>query len=97
MTTSLRVVSSSSLGDNNSRLPDDDVLSDGPDSLYPLQQSLAHLKTLKQEVMTDLARTENTVLTSPKELHMQRLVWRWGETEVKVSAERTSYAYQASG
>ena len=28
--------------------------------------------------MTGLARTYNTVLTGPEDLHMQRLVWSWG-------------------
>ena len=31
--------------------------------------------------MTDLARTYSTVLIEPEELHMQRLVWRWGKLE----------------
>ena len=31
--------------------------------------------------MADLAKANNTVLTFPEEMHMRRLVWRWGETE----------------
>ena len=80
--TYLRVVTgNNSLNNHISELPEDNMLFDEPDATHPLQQSLAHWRTQRHEVMTDLARTYNTVLTGPEELHMQRLVWRWGRLE----------------
>ena len=35
----------------------------------------------QQKVMSALAKTYNTVLTDLEELHMQHLMWRWGESE----------------
>ena len=75
VTTSLRVVSNSSLDNNNSGLSYTDILPKGPNALCPLQQSLAHWRT-QHVVVADLAKAYNTVLTYPEEMHMLRLVWR---------------------
>ena len=82
-TTSLRVVSNSSLDNNNSGLWNNDILPKGPNALCPLQQSLAHWRTQQNVVVADLAKAYNTVLTYPEEMHMRRLMWRWGKTEDK--------------
>ena len=53
---------------------DNGYSNDGPE--LPEDNMLFGWRTRRHEVMTSLARTYNTVLTSPEELHMQHLVWR---------------------
>ena len=83
VTTSLRVIYNSSLNNKNSGLSYNDILPKGPNSLCPLQQSLAHSRTQQHVVVADLAKAYNTVLTYPEEMHMRHLVWRWGKTKDK--------------
>ena len=78
VTTFLRVVSNSSLDNNNSGLSYNDILPKGPNSLTPLLQALSSWRSYQHVVNADLAKAYNTVRTFPEEMHMRRLVWRWG-------------------
>ena len=81
VTTKLRVVSNSSLNNNNSGLSYNDCLPKGPNSLIPLVQSLITWRGYEEVVVWDIRKAYNGLHTFEDELHMRRLVWRWGESD----------------
>jgi hypothetical protein len=80
-TTKLRVVSNSSLDNNNSGLSLNDCLPKGPNTLVPLIQSTVALRSYKHCVVWDLSKAYNVVHTTEVETHLRRLVWRWGDNQ----------------
>ena len=83
VTTALRVVSNSSLDNNNSGLSYNNLPLKGPNALIPLLQALVSWGSYQHTVVLDLAKVYNTVYTFVEELHMRRLVWRWDQGEGK--------------
>ncbi len=78
-TTALRVISNSSLKNNQAGgLSYNDILPMGPNSLNPLLQVLVAWRAYIEVVTRDYAKAYNTIETFPEELHMRRLVWRCG-------------------
>ena len=77
--TKLRIVSNSSLDNNNQGISYNDILPKGPNALTPLVEALTTFRSYKNVVIWDLAKAYNTVKTGPAEMHMRRLVWRWGQ------------------
>ena len=77
-TTKLRVVSNSSLSNNNSGFSYNSLLPKGPNSLVSLLSALVRWRSYEHCVVWDLTKAYNTVVTFPEEMHMRRLVWRWG-------------------
>ena len=81
-TTKLRVVSNSSLINNRSNgLSYNDLLPKGPNSLVSLLVALIRWRCYQHCTVWDLTKAYNTVKTFEEELHMRRLVWRWGEAD----------------
>ena len=79
-TTKLRVVSNSSLINNRSNgLSYNDLLPKGPNSLVSLLGALVRWRCYQHCAVWDLTKAYNTVKTFEEELHMRRLVWRWGD------------------
>jgi hypothetical protein len=77
-TTKLRIVSNSSLDNNNSGHNYNDLQAKGPNSLISLIDALIRWRSYQHCVVWDLVKAYNTVKTFVEELHMRRLVWRWG-------------------
>ena len=77
-TTKLRVVSNSSLSNNHCGLSYNSLLPKGPNSLVPLLSALIRWRSYEHCVVWDLTKAYNTVVTYAEEMHMRRLVWRWG-------------------
>ena len=80
-TTKLRVVSNSSLDNNNSGLSLNDCLPEGPNTLVPLIQSTVAWRSYKHCVVWYLSKAYNVVHTTEQETHLRRLVWRWGDEQ----------------
>ena len=80
-TTALRIVSNSSLDNNNQGLSYNDILPKGPNSLVPLIQAIISWRSYEDVVVWDISKAYNVVRTFIEELHMRRLVWRWGRGE----------------
>ena len=80
-TTKLRVVSNSSLSNNHSGLSYNSLLPKGPNSLVPLLSALIRWRSYEHCVVWDLTKAYNTVVTYEEEMHMRRLVWRWGRQD----------------
>ena len=78
-TTKLRVVSNSSLDNNNFGLSLNDCLPKGPNTLVPLIQSTVAWRSYKHCVVWDISKAYNVVHTTEQETHLCRLVWRWGD------------------
>lgn len=77
ITTSLRVVSNSSLRNNRSGgLSLNDLLVKGPNSILPIVEVQVYFRTLNEIVVWDYQKAYNTVWTTPREMHVRRLVWR---------------------
>ena len=66
--TRIRIVSNSSLNNNNKGYSYNDCLPKGPGSLVPLLECM---------VTWDYSKCYNSVWTTPAELHCRRFVWRW--------------------
>ena len=81
-TTKLRIVSNTSLINNRANgLSYNDLLPKGPNSLVSLLVALVRWRSYQHCTVWDLTKAYNTVKTFPEELHMRRLVWRWGESD----------------
>ena len=80
-TTKLRVVSNSSLDNNNSGLSLNDCLPKVPNTLVPLIQLTVAWRSYQHCVVWDLSKAYNVVHTTDKELHLRRLVRRWGDDQ----------------
>ena len=80
-TTKLRVVSNSSLDNNNSGLFLNDCLPKWPNTLVPLIQSTIAWRTYQHCVEWYLSKAYNVVHTTEQELHLRRQVWRWGDED----------------
>ena len=81
--TKLRIVSNSSLDNNNQGISYNDILPKGPNALTPLVEALTTFRSYENVVIWDLAKAYNTVKTGPAEMHMRRLVWRWGQEDAE--------------
>ena len=79
-TTKLRVVSNSSLVNNNG-LSYNDLLPKGPNSMVSLLEAILHWRSYPHCVVWDLTKAYNTVKTFGEEMHMRRLFWRFGEVD----------------
>ena len=75
-TTKVRIISNSSLSNNNSGVSYNDMLPKGPNSLVPLIEALITWRVYPQVVMWGYSKCYNSVKTTEKELHCQRFVWR---------------------
>jgi hypothetical protein len=78
-TTKLRIVSNSSLNNNNNGVSYNDLQAKGPNSLVSLIDAILRWRSGEHCVVWDLVKAYNTVRTFKEELHMRRLVWRWGD------------------
>jgi hypothetical protein len=78
-TTKLRIVANSSLNNNNLGVSYNDLQAKGPNSLVALIDAILRWRAGEHTVVWDLTKAYNTVKTFVEELHMRRLVWRWGE------------------
>ena len=83
-------MSNSSLDNNRKGVSYNDCLAKGPNSLSPLFQVLITFRGYEHVVVWDLHKAYNTVLTGDPELHMRRLVWRWGDS----SRDWTTFGFQ---
>ena len=79
--TKLRIVSNSSLNNNNNGLSYNDCLPKGPNSLVPLLQALVTWRGYEEVAVWDIKKAYNSVHTYQEEMHMRRLLWRWGVEE----------------
>ena len=79
--TPLRVVSNSSLNNNNSGHSFNSILAKGPNSIQPLFNILVMFRTYEEVVVWDIHKAYNVMETTDKELHCRRLVWRWGQQD----------------
>lgn len=70
----LRVVSNSSLDNNNSGLSLNNCLTKGPNTLVPLIQSTVAWRSYQHCEVWDLSKAYNVVHTTDKKLHLRRLV-----------------------
>ena len=71
--TKLRVVSNSSLDNNNYCLSLNDCLPKGPNTLVPLVKSTIAWRTYQHCVVWDLSKAYHVVHTTDQELHLRRL------------------------
>ena len=78
VTTKLRVVSNSSLDNSNSGLSFEDCFPKGPNALVPLLKATVAWRSYPHCCVWDLNKAYNVVHTTEQELHLLRLVWRWG-------------------
>ena len=81
VSTKLRVVTNSSLNNNQCGTSYNDCQAKGPNSLVPLFRALITFRSYKNVVVWDLSKAYNQVKTFLEELHCRRLVWRWGNGE----------------
>ena len=79
--TKLRIVSNSSLPNNNGGLSYNDCLPKGPNSLIPLIEALAAWRQYPRVVTWDYSKCYNSVYTTERELHCRRFVWRFSQSE----------------
>ena len=89
VTTKLRVVSNSSLSNNNSGFSYNMCLPKGPNSLVPLLQAIVTWRSYEEVVVWDITKAYNSVHTFEEEMHMRKLVWRWG----RMKDEWTTYGF----
>ena len=86
-TIKLRIVSNSSLNNNNQGLSLNDCLPKGPNSLVPLMEALNTWRSYPEVVTWDYVKCYNSVLTSEKDMHLRRFVWRFeGEKDWSIYA-----------
>ena len=78
-TTLLRIVSNSSLSNNNSSHSYNLILAKGPNSIMPLLRVLTAFRSYERIVCWDLHKAYNSIETTLRELHYRQLVWRWGD------------------
>ena len=77
-TTPLRVVSNSSLNNNDSGHSYNSILAKGPNALTLLLQVLVTFRSYTNVVVWDLHKAYNCMYTGDDEMHCRRFVWRWG-------------------
>ena len=81
ISTKLRIVSNSSLNNNNSGTSYNDCLPKGPNSLVPLIEALATWRQYPWVAVWDYSKCYNSVHTTVREKHMRRFVWRFDTSE----------------
>ena len=74
--TKLRIMSNSSLNNNNQGLSFNDCLPKGLNSLILLPQALITWRTYPRVSVWDHVKCYNSVWTSEKDNHLRRFVWR---------------------
>ena len=78
LSTPLRILSNSSLNNNNSSYSYNSILAKGPNFIQPL---FIKFRSYKKVCIWYLSKAYNQILTTEVKLHMRRLVWRWGKEE----------------
>ena len=87
VSTKLRIVSNSSLNNNNTGVSFNDLVAKGPNSLIPLLEVATSWRQYPRVCVWDYKKCYNSVFTTEKEKHLRRFVWRFeGETEWRVFA-----------
>ena len=81
ISTKLRIVSNSSLNNNNSGTSYNDCLPKGPNSLVPLIEALVTWRQYPRVAVWDYSKCYNSVHTTVNEKHMRRFVWRFNTNE----------------
>ena len=83
LSTVLRVVSNSSLNNNNRGISYNDCLPKGPCALVPLLEAMVTWRMYPSVCCWDYSKCYNTVwtLTTLPELHCHRFIWRFNQTE----------------
>ena len=79
-TTKLRIVSNSSLDNNGRGVSLNSCLPKGPNSLSSLVEVFVTFRGYENVVCWDLYKAYNSVVTTPVEGHLRRMVWRFGNT-----------------
>ena len=86
-TTKLRIVSNSSLNNNNQGFSLNDCLPKGPNSLVPLLEALVTWRIYPHVTVWDYIKCYNSIHTSEKDMHLRRFVWRLdGENKWQIYA-----------
>ena len=62
-------------------LSPNDVWMKGPNALNDMWGILLRLRTHKIALIADIKKMYNQIRTTPKEKHMRRVVWRFGNTD----------------
>ena len=57
------------------------ILAKGPNSIQPLFSIFIQFRSYEKVCIWDLSKAYSQIVTGPEELHIRRLVWRWGEEE----------------
>ena len=81
LSTALRVVSNSSLNNNNRGISYNDCLPKGPCALVPLLEAMVTWRMYPSVCCWDYSKCYNTVWTTLPELHCHRFIWRFNQTE----------------
>lgn len=80
-TTPLRIVSNSSINNNNSGHSYNSCLAKGPNSIASLFGVLVTWRTYPDCLVYDIHKAYNAIVTGEEEKHARRLVWRWGKED----------------
>lgn len=78
-TTPLRLVTNSSLKDPKTGFSLNDLLCKGPNCLAQTYEILLRFRTHKKGLIADITKAYYAMLTGLLEMHVRRVVWRWGD------------------
>ena len=79
-TTPIRIVSNSSLSDRNGNSLNS-ILMKGPNALSDQRDVVSRWRTYESALSTDLTKAYFAMKTGELELHVRRVVWRYGKTQ----------------
>ena len=78
-TTSVRIVSNSSLSDRNGNSLNS-IMMKGPNALSDQRDVVSRWRTYESALSSDLTKAYFAMKTGELELHVRRVVWRYGKT-----------------
>ena len=79
-TTPLRIVSNSSLSDRNGNSLNS-IMMKGPNSLSDQRDVVSRWRTYDSAISTDLTKAYFAMKTGALEMHLRRVVWRYGQSD----------------
>jgi hypothetical protein len=79
--TPVRIVSNSSINNNGSGHSYNSILAKGPNYIQPLFKILIKFRSYERVCVWDIHKAYSLIRTGEDELHMRRLLWRWGKGE----------------
>ena len=79
-TTPLRVVTNTSLKNQNAKLSPNDCMQVGPNALSSLIEVLVGFRMYEVALVYDMTKAYQSIATGEVEKHVRRILWRWGDT-----------------